>query len=222
MGANKSSSIGMVIALIIGAAGLGLGAYTFVQDMITEGVQGPPGEDGIDGIDGINGTDGSDAPGYYCASSLEVQQALDSIGNGQGKIIITSDITLNGEININGGGTYIIQGQTSAITINSGGNWGSFNISNTLSCTIQNLQLNVSGVTSPFLAIIAIEEINDNPVYIDNLQFLGDSFKLSVGISIYSDNVRIKNCYFSQLYRAIDQPAGFGNKADISDNNIYD
>ena len=224
MGANKSSIIGIVIAIIIGTAGLGLGTYTIVQDMITEGAQGPPGEDGtdgIDGIDGINGTDGNDAPGYYCASALEVQQALDSIGNGQGKITITNDITLNGEINIIGGGTYIIQGQTSAITINSGGNWGSFNISNTLTCTIQNLKLNASGVTTPFLAIILIEEINDNPVYIDNVQFLGDPFKFSVGISIYSDNVRIKNCYFNEIRQAIYQPAGFGNKADISDNIIY-
>jgi len=62
---NKSSLFG-IIALIIGASGLGLGAFSVVNFQIVEGPQGPPGQDGqngidgIDGMDGINGTDGTE------------------------------------------------------------------------------------------------------------------------------------------------------------------
>ncbi|MFX1595388.1 MAG: hypothetical protein ACFFBK_04920 [Promethearchaeota archaeon] len=65
---NKSSIFG-IIALVIGASGLGFGAYSVVNFQVVEGPQGIPGEDGqdgvdgIDGIDGLNGTDGQDAPG---------------------------------------------------------------------------------------------------------------------------------------------------------------
>ena len=52
---NKSSLFG-IIALIIGASGLGLGAFSVVNFQTAEGPQGPPGQDGTDGIDGVNGT----------------------------------------------------------------------------------------------------------------------------------------------------------------------
>ncbi|MFX1500798.1 MAG: hypothetical protein ACFFDH_07525, partial [Promethearchaeota archaeon] len=57
---NKSSLVG-IIAIIIGASGLGLGAFSVVNFQILqgpEGPQGPPGNDGQDGIDGIEGVDG--------------------------------------------------------------------------------------------------------------------------------------------------------------------
>lgn len=41
---NKSSLFG-IIALIIGASGLGLGAFSIVNSQLIEGPQGPPGED---------------------------------------------------------------------------------------------------------------------------------------------------------------------------------
>lgn len=56
---NKSSIFG-IIALIIGASGLGLGAFSVVNFQTVEGPQGPPGDDGADGVDGF---DGVDAPG---------------------------------------------------------------------------------------------------------------------------------------------------------------
>ena len=54
---NKGSLFG-IIALVIGASGLGLGAFSIVNFQTIEGPQGPPGQDGEDGIDGTNGTDG--------------------------------------------------------------------------------------------------------------------------------------------------------------------
>ncbi|KKN28468.1 hypothetical protein LCGC14_0853970 [marine sediment metagenome] len=62
---SKNSLFG-IIALIIGASRLGLGAFSVVNFQTIEGPQGIPGndgQDGIDGIDGINGTDGQDIVG---------------------------------------------------------------------------------------------------------------------------------------------------------------
>ncbi|MFX1344142.1 MAG: hypothetical protein ACFFBC_00135 [Promethearchaeota archaeon] len=47
---NKSSVFG-IIALIIGASGLGIGAYSMVNFQTVEGPQGLPGQDGEDGLD---------------------------------------------------------------------------------------------------------------------------------------------------------------------------
>lgn len=55
---NKSSLFG-IIAIIIGASGLGLGAFSGVNFQLVEGPHGPPGQDGQDGIDGIDGLNGS-------------------------------------------------------------------------------------------------------------------------------------------------------------------
>jgi len=55
---NKGSLFG-IIAIIIGASGLGLGAFSIVNFQV---VEGPPGGDGQDGTDGVDGTDGQDAP----------------------------------------------------------------------------------------------------------------------------------------------------------------
>ena len=45
-----------VFALIIGAGGLGLGAFTMVNFQVIEGPQGPPGQDGVDAVSGISNT----------------------------------------------------------------------------------------------------------------------------------------------------------------------
>lgn len=51
---NRSSLFGL-IAIIIGAAGLGVGAYSVVNFQVVEGPQGPPGQDGDDGPPGSLG-----------------------------------------------------------------------------------------------------------------------------------------------------------------------
>lgn len=54
---NKSNVFG-IIAIIIGASGLGLGAFSIVNFQIVEGPQGSPGLDGVDGGNGVDGKDG--------------------------------------------------------------------------------------------------------------------------------------------------------------------
>ncbi|MFX1281751.1 MAG: hypothetical protein ACFFA3_20550 [Promethearchaeota archaeon] len=61
---NKSSLFG-IIAIIIGASGLGVGAYSIVNFQTVEGPQGPPGDDG---------QDGSDAPGGLVVGILDPDQ----------------------------------------------------------------------------------------------------------------------------------------------------
>ena len=64
---NKSSIFG-IMALIIGASGLGLGVFSVVNIYMTEGSQGPSGMDGLDGTDGV---DGEDAPGGLVVGILD-------------------------------------------------------------------------------------------------------------------------------------------------------
>jgi len=64
---NKGSLFG-IIAIIIGASGLGLGAFSFVNFQVVEGPEGIPGDDGTDGVDGM---DGEDAPGGLIIGILE-------------------------------------------------------------------------------------------------------------------------------------------------------
>lgn len=223
---ENKSTIFSIIALIIGATGLGLGAFSFISLQAVEGEQGLPGEDGIDGIDGIDGVDGLDgvdgteAPGYYCNSAAEVQQALDSIGTGSGKIILTESITLNSKINISGGGSYVIQGQGGGTIINCSGNWNAFDITNATSCIIKDLKIDSSDV-GEYTAIININEINDNPVYIEKIQIIGDSDLYGYGIHIDSGNVWVSDCYISEVYQGIYQTFS-GGIAHIYDNIILD
>ena len=51
MSKGKGSAL-TIIALIIGASGLGIGIFSILDIEIVEGPQGPPGTDGIDGING--------------------------------------------------------------------------------------------------------------------------------------------------------------------------
>jgi len=117
---NRSSLFG-IIAIIIGASGLGLGVFSVVNFQVMEGPQGPPGNDGQDGIDGTDGVNGIDAPGFYCSSESEINDALIIIGTGAGTIWIIEEITLSGTININGGGSYKIMGLAPSITIDCNG-----------------------------------------------------------------------------------------------------
>jgi len=222
---NKSTIFG-IIALIIGATGLGLGAFSVISLQAIEGKQGLPGEDGqdgIDGIDGIDGTDGingTDTPFYYCNSAVEVQQALDSIGTGSGTIILTESITLDSKINISGGGSYVIQGQGGGTIINCSGDWNAFDITNATSCIIKDLKIDSSNIGFS-LGIININEINDNPVYIEKVQIVGNLTQYIYGINISSGNVWISDCYISEVYQGIYQTSSVGI-AHICNNRIFD
>jgi len=80
---NKSSVFG-IIAIIIGASGLGLGAFSIVNYQTIEGPQGLPGDDGQDGIDGVDGTDGidgEDVPGGFIVRILDPNHGEAVSGN---------------------------------------------------------------------------------------------------------------------------------------------
>jgi hypothetical protein len=55
-----------IVAVIVGASGLGIGTYSVLNFQVAEGPQGVPGVNGLDGenglpgADGVNGTDGLD------------------------------------------------------------------------------------------------------------------------------------------------------------------
>lgn len=200
---ENKGTIFSIIALIIGASGLGLGAFSVITIQTIDSEQGPPGE----------------APGYFCTSAAEIQQALDSIGNGFGTIIINESITLTSKISINGGGSYVIQGQGAGTTIDCGGNWNAFEITEATSCIIKDLKIDASdiGITTE---IININEINNNPVYIERVQIMGDQDRYGYGINLGSENIWISDCYINKVYDGIYQSTG--GEAHISDNIILD
>jgi len=276
---NKSSIFG-IIAIIVGASGLGLGAFSVVNFQLVEGPQGIPGDDGQEGVDGM---DGEDAPGgiivgildpdqdetisgnitiralvagsesytvvvlinsslnatylpyewntttvadgwwnvtvivtdiitgnmgqdtvlvvvqnaieptynYYCSTETEIQDAINTIGIGYGIIIITANITLSSQIDVDQGGSYIIQGAGLTI-VEIGGDFSGFDISNVISCTVKDLIINSTDITTNTIPAIVI---NDNSVIIQNVQIFGDNTTDSDGIRINSNDVHVLDCY---------------------------
>jgi hypothetical protein len=175
MAGNKSSLLAL-IALIIGASGLGLSVYSFMNFQIVEE------PNGIE---------------YPVSSELEIKSALDEIGIGYGIITITGNITLTDTIDINGGGNYIIQGV--GATIKCASDQNAFDIKNASSLTIQNIKIDTTAITMSSLSIIQIDEAKDNPIYIKNVQIIGDDNTMGWGILINSNNVWISECYFYKV-----------------------
>ena len=77
---NKSSLFG-IIAIIIGASGLGLGVFSVVNFQTIEGIPGDDGQEGIDGDDGQDGIDGDDAPGGIIVGILDPDEGETISGN---------------------------------------------------------------------------------------------------------------------------------------------
>jgi len=86
---ENKSSLFSIIAIIIGASGLGIGAYSVVNFQTVEGPQGLPGEDGIDGDDGQDGIDGKDAPGGIIVGIMDPDEGEIISGNITIRAMIT-------------------------------------------------------------------------------------------------------------------------------------
>jgi hypothetical protein len=186
---NKSSLLG-IIALIIGASGLGIGTFSIVNFQVVEGPPGPPGEDGEDLLP---------VPHiYYCSSQIEVQEALYAISSGIGIIYIIQDIDVTSSILIDGGGSYVIQGL--GITINVIGDTDPLRITNATSCTIRDLVFHETMYSTWDHELIYISEISNNPVHIENVHMYCTS---GTGIFILSDNVFVSDCSFNNNFRAV-------------------
>jgi parallel beta-helix repeat protein len=196
MAKSKGSVLG-IIAIIIGASGLGLGLFSFFNFQV---VEDPTGIE------------------FPVSSEAEIRDALSAIGTGYGIITITNNITLNATIEINGGGNYVIQG--AGAVIKCAIDQEAIDITNARSLTIQNIKIDTTEVSLLSLNIIQINEANNNPIYIRNLHIIGDSNTTGRGLYILSDNVWVSECYFYLIDYAIWQAGG--NKAHIYDNIIDD
>ncbi|MFX0138138.1 MAG: right-handed parallel beta-helix repeat-containing protein [Candidatus Hodarchaeota archaeon] len=221
MGSGKLSAIAF-IAIILGAVGAGVGGYAAVV-MLTGGADGDDGDDGDDGAAGTTTTINKIEGTYPCASEAEINNAITAIGTGFGKILITKNITISATIDVDGGGSYIIEG-VGLPTIESGGNFRVFYITDADSCIIRDLILDGSAITGG-LSIIYIDEIIDNPILIDNVRILNGPS--SIGINIYSNDVTVKNSIIIGAIRAIslltvDDTKIYNNEIlDCSMNGIY-
>ena len=216
-------------ALIIGALGVGFGAYSTWQ--VQAGAIN--GEDGEDGKDGTTTTivTYDDTIEYPCSSFTEINNSLTAIGTGFGIITIINNISLTNTIKINGGGNYIIQSTGATIFFNG----RIFDIRNAKSLTIQNIKIKING---NFPGIFIYE--NDNPVHINNVHIFGAvkngyGFSISgsdnvwisncivenvtTGILIDSDNVWVSNCFIEKTTNGISQYNNYEN-AHIYDNII--
>jgi len=114
----------------------------------------------------------------------------------------------------------VIQGQGGGTIINCSGDWNAFDITNATSCIIKDLKIDSSNIGFS-LGIININEINDNPVYIEKVQIVGNLTQYIYGINISSGNVWISDCYISEVYQGIYQTSSVGI-AHICNNRIFD
>ncbi len=143
---------------------------------------------------------------YYVQNADELQDAIDSIGAKAGTIhMTTGTITLSATINVDGGGTYIIEGEGGGSIVDNGGDRSAFYVTNAASgTTFKNFKIDGSAITlnDPDCSGIQIEEVNDNIIIVDNVTGVGDTVnKKGYGIHVSSNNVIIQNCNFSYFYR---------------------
>ena len=203
-----------VLALIIGAAGMIFGVVA-VSTSLSQTTEVIEGEDGADGEDGEDLTRYGTV--YYCSSGSEVQDAIDSIGTGDGTIIIVQDIILSATIDIDQGGNLIIEGIHST-TIHIGGNWAAFDISDASGCILRDLNIDATDV-GKYRNIIEVNESNNNYVEIFNVHIEGGVN--GIGFRIYSENVLIENCFVNGTYQAIELESTCQN-VKIKDNHLHD
>lgn len=194
---DKLSAIAF-IAIILSAVGAGVGIFA-AGVILTGGADGDDGDDGDDGAAGTTTTITITVGEYPCASETEINNALTAIGTGYGKIMITDNITLSASIDIDGGGSYIIEG-VGLPTVESGGDYEVFRITDAASCIIRDLLIDGSTITSGY-SIIYIDEIIDNPISIDNVGI--SSTPSSDGIFVDSNNVTVRNCFIMDVSTAI-------------------
>ena len=93
---NGKNTAFFIIALVIGAAGIGMGAYSIIRYEVIEGpqgLQGDPGLDGIDGIDGDDGTDGDDGVDGTIDNLVAVWENV--TGSGTSFKLTLGDIQVN-------------------------------------------------------------------------------------------------------------------------------
>ena len=148
----------------------------------------------------MRGVMGVNYPEYICTTLEQIQLAVNYIGTGRGVIILNGTAFDFGgvDLDIDGGGDYIIKGMGDKCIIDVGAtSGGTINITSAKSVILQDFKMNLTAWTGGGIGI-SVDEFNDNPVLIQNIRFLGSN-NLEEGVRISSDNTTIRNCFFEDL-----------------------
>ena len=137
---------------------------------------------------------------FYCNTEAEINSALTAIGAGAGKIVIISGtITLSATININGGGSYIIEGMGDKSIIDCNGDRTAFAITAAESCVLRDFKIDATGLTTQTKIII---QANTNNVLTSNITIVGDGAN-GRGIYVTGDRIKVEKCDVSSVYNGI-------------------
>ena len=93
---NGKGSALTIIALIIGAGGLGVGVFSMIQFQVVEGPQGEPGIDGPNGDDGLNGT---------LNNVVGIWEGMEGTGSNYNISLTTPQLSESGFFTLNEGDT---------------------------------------------------------------------------------------------------------------------
>lgn len=141
----------------------------------------------------------------YVENATQLQAAIDAIGAGAGVIQMGSGtFTLSATIDVDGGGSYIIQGMGDITVIDCAADRTAFDITVAESCVLRDFKIDATDYTigGANLEIIDITEGSNNPVVIDNITILGTTYR-GYGIEINSNNCIIKNCSMKDVFYGI-------------------
>ncbi|KKM82981.1 hypothetical protein LCGC14_1314000, partial [marine sediment metagenome] len=135
---------------------------------------------------------------YICSTGQDIQDAIDSIAGKSHLIKIIGSFAVSTTININGGGTYIIEGEGDASVLTLVGDISCFNITSTAFCHIKNLKIDATSIISNQKEIFNIIEASNNRILIEEIVITGDGTN---GLCFYieSDEIIIRNCYMSNV-----------------------
>ncbi|KKN90787.1 hypothetical protein LCGC14_0223700 [marine sediment metagenome] len=137
---------------------------------------------------------------YYVQNSDELQDAIDSIGSSAGTIYINSSFTVSTTIDIDGGGSYLIEGEGSNTVLTTGIDIKCLNVDLARQCILRNFRIDASAYTAAGVAleIIDVNENNNDLVILDNVSITGDGTN-GYGIELNSNNCRIENCEIDNI-----------------------
>jgi len=164
---------------------------------------------------------------YNVTTENEFNTAITAIGTGFGIIrFYAGTILLTAALNVNGGGSYIIEGYGDKTIIDVGGDWKAFYVTSAESCVLRNFKIDATDLTWTMTRVIDVTEVSDNQVIVDNVTVMGDGSN-GLGIYLGSDNCIVKNCWVQGVFRGIyldatSNNAIIGNTAYSNDNRgIY-
>nr|BDI55236.1 MAG: glycoside hydrolase, family 110 [uncultured archaeon] len=140
---------------------------------------------------------------YRCSTEAEIQNALDSIAAKSGIIeILTGIINITGTINIDGNGLYIIKGNGDGTILTPSGDFSVFDITSCISCVLRDFKIDSQNIVSNDTNII---DINEDNVFIEKVNIVGDADKKGYGIYVETGktDIKISYCNISYCYIGI-------------------